>query len=125
MPELTYMYHCHILTHEDSIGGGMMHQFVVTNEGACLSSIDEAESQKPTMELFPNPSTGVLYLKGQSNYPSKASILDLQGRLMREQQIPALDGNATINIDGLPNGLYFVEWRTQRGVVTGKLVVQR
>jgi hypothetical protein len=44
---------------------------------------------------------------------------------MREQQIPALDGNATINIDGLPNGLYFVEWRTQRGVVTGKLVVQR
>jgi FtsP/CotA-like multicopper oxidase with cupredoxin domain len=125
MPELTYMYHCHILTHEDSLGGGMMHQFIVTNEGACLSSIDEAESKKPTMELFPNPSTGILHLKGQSNYPSKTSILDLQGRLMREQQIPALDGNATINIDGLPNGLYFVEWRTQRGVVTGKLVVQR
>ncbi len=124
-PELTYMYHCHILTHEDSLGGGMMHQFIVTNEGACVSSIDEAESKKPTMELYPNPSTGILYLKGQSNYPSKTSILDLQGRLMREQQIPALDGNATINIDGLPNGLYFVEWRTQRGVVTGKLVVQR
>lgn len=125
MPELTYMYHCHILTHEDSIGGGMMHQFVVTNEGACATSVDEAESKKPTMELFPNPSTGILHLKGQSNDPSKASILDLQGRLMREQQIPALDGNTTINIDGLPNGLYFVEWRTQRGVVTGKLVIQR
>jgi hypothetical protein len=77
------------------------------------------------MELYPNPSTGILQLKGQSNEPSKASILDLQGRLMREQQIPALDGYTTINIDGLPNGLYFVEWRTQSGVVTGKLVIQR
>jgi bilirubin oxidase len=125
MPELTYMYHCHILTHEDTIGGGMMQQFVVTNEGACASSVDEVESKKPTMELFPNPSTGILQLKGQSNEPSKASILDLQGRLMREQQIPALDGYTTINIDGLPNGLYFVEWRTQSGVVTGKLVIQR
>ena len=122
----TYMYHCHILTHEDSGGGGMMHQFVVTNESPCLgSSGTEAEGKRSTMVLFPNPATGVLYLKGQSTLPSTVNITDLQGRRLRGQPLPAFEGNATINIDGLPDGLYLVEWRTYQGVTTGKLVVFR
>ncbi len=123
----TYMYHCHIVHHEDAIGGGMMHQFVVTDVAPCHDVMMgiSTESERPTMALFPNPAEGTLHLKGQSAKPSTVSIMDLQGRRIREQQLPTFEGDAAINIEGLPNGLYLVEWRTHKGAVTGKLVVQR
>ncbi|MFN0213187.1 MAG: multicopper oxidase domain-containing protein [Saprospiraceae bacterium] len=122
-----YMYHCHILTHEDVGGGGMMHQFVVTNEGPCAGSGVDTEADGPIMTLFPNPSTGVLNMKGESarSHNSTLSILDLQGRLIREQNLHHFHGEASIDIDGLSNGMYLVTWKTGMGTVTGKLVIQR
>jgi bilirubin oxidase len=123
-PMNTYMYHCHILTHEDSIGGGMMHQFVVTN---CIgsSSAPEAGSESPAMTLVPNPEEGMLHLKGQSTKPSTLTIFDIQGRHVRGEQIPAFNGNATINIGDLPSGFYLVEWITENGVTTGRMIVSK
>ena len=119
-----YMYHCHILTHEDAIGGGMMHQFVVTDDPVCIVSTRNADDL-PEMKLFPNPSTGALFLEGQSAKESRVKIVNVQGRLVREQKLPAFEGNVRIDIDGLSHGLYLVEWRTATGTVTGKLVVDR
>lgn len=123
-PMNTYMYHCHILTHEDSIGGGMMHQFVVTNEGACASSsFPGTGTSAPAMVLLSNPTEGAIYLRGRSGKPSTLAIFDFQGRRMRGQQLPAFDGDTRINTDGLPSGLYLVEWRTPGGATTGKVVL--
>ncbi|MFN0214543.1 MAG: multicopper oxidase domain-containing protein [Saprospiraceae bacterium] len=122
-----YMYHCHILTHEDIMGGGMMRQFVVTKEGPCAGSGVDTEADRPSMMLFPNPSTGVLNMKGESarSHNSTLSILDLQGRLIREQNLHHFHGEASIDINGLSNGMYLVTWKTGMGTVTGKLVIQR
>ena len=121
-----YMYHCHILTHEDHVGGGMMHQFVVANAPACLGVVGVgSENEPPSMKLFPNPSDGVLYLKGHSPMHSTVNILDLHGRRLREQHLHAFDGDTGIDIDGLSNGFYLVEWETPMGTVSGKLVLQR
>ncbi len=123
-PMNTYMYHCHILTHEDSIGGGMMHQFVVTNEGACASSSYPGTGNNgPAMVLLSNPTEGAIYLRGRSAKPSTLAIFDFQGRRIRGQQLPAFDGDARINTEGLPSGLYLVEWRTPGGATTGKVVL--
>lgn len=123
-PMNCYMYHCHILTHEDSVGGGMMHQFVVTNEAACaVTSVPGPVTERPSMVLLSNPADGALYLKGRSSMPSTVTISDLQGRRVRSQQLPAFDGETTIDINNLSCGLYMVEWRTFGGVTTGKVVV--
>lgn len=122
----SYMYHCHILTHEDSIGGGMMHQFVVTNQGACVNaSIIDPGQGGPEMELIANLLEGTLYLKGESAKASTLAIFDTQGRHIRGQQLQAFNGDTRINIQGLPSGLYLIEWRTENGVATGKVVLAR
>ncbi|MFN0213863.1 MAG: multicopper oxidase domain-containing protein, partial [Saprospiraceae bacterium] len=121
-----YMYHCHILPHEDNIGGGMMRQFVVTDDhGYCPPMVDnEEQSSLPSMDLFPNPTEGSLFLRGHSTLPSTVNIFDLQGRVVRTQEIAAFEGNVAIDIEGIANGLYLLQWRTDRSAVTGKIVVQ-
>lgn len=122
----TYMYHCHILPHEDDIGGGMMHQFIVTNQADCAEQVGvNEENTPPSMLLFPNPTDGMLYLQGYATQSSTVNVFNIQGRLMRAQQIPAFEGDVALDIDGLPTGLYLVEWRTHKGSVTRKVVVQR
>lgn len=48
--EVPYMYHCHILPHED---GGMMGQFVVVEEETILS----LEEIRSSVRVYPNPVT--------------------------------------------------------------------
>ena len=120
----SYMYHCHILTHEDSIGGGMMAQFVVTDESPCTSSsVIEVTSNSPTMSLLTSATDGILYLKGQAQESSTVTIVNMQGRQMLNEQLPAFNGYTPINISELTTGLYLLEWRTEDGVLTGKVMV--
>lgn len=123
-PHHAYMYHCHILTHEDSIGGGMMHQFVVTDDPVCIVSTHNA-ADLPVMKLYPNPSSGDLFLEGQSEKESRVKIVNLQGRLISEQKLPAFDGALPIGTDNMSPGMYLVVWETEKGKVTSKLVVER
>lgn len=119
-PMYSYMYHCHILTHEDSIGGGMMHQFVVVD---CISSsVEKAESASSAMSLTANE--GALRLKGASDAPSTLALVDLRGRRVRTLDLAPFNGEAVIDTRGLSCGAYLVEWRTRDGVHTGKVVVR-
>lgn len=125
MPMNTYMYHCHILPHEDSIGGGMMQQFVVTDMGPCISSSVEEEKVLPAMVLVTNSAAGTLQLRGSAGGESTVTISDMQGRRLRREGLPPFNGAATIDIGGLPSGPYVVEWETETGRATGKIVVAR
>ena len=121
-----YMYHCHILTHEDSVGGGMMQQFVVTNQGVCESSyVVDAKSDNAEMQLIPHGSEGTLSIRGGAEMPSTITIVNLQGRQVSRQQLPVFVKSFTINIGDLPSGLYLIEWRTHDNVMTGKVEVLR
>lgn len=125
----SYMYHCHILTHEDHIGGGMMHQFIVVNPGvAPLCSITTQLSDKQVIQsemmLFPNPSTGDLYLQGEAIKPSSIRMMDAQGRLVKEQLLPVFTGHIKLNTEGLAKGLYMIEWRTNNESHLKKFVLE-
>ncbi|PIY34495.1 MAG: hypothetical protein COZ08_01590 [Bacteroidetes bacterium CG_4_10_14_3_um_filter_42_6] len=117
------MYHCHILTHEDSEGGGMMHQFVVTDEGSCNIGIDE-ENASNEVVLFPNPARDELRLKGKSLNPVVVRIINLQGQILLEQTLPAFNGIVPIDIKGLSRGLFIVQWNSVEGMITKKVIIQ-
>ena len=121
---LAYMYHCHILTHEDSEGGGMMHQFVVTDQGFCGTVALEERKLPDNLELFPNPTHKELFIKGELNQFSRIRIIDLQGRTLREQELTPFKGQSPINIKGLQPGFYLVIWQTAEGFSSGKLLIQ-
>jgi blue copper oxidase len=125
IPQNGYMYHCHILTHEDSIGGGMMHQFAVAAEPACLTTdVDEVPLSEEQVLFYPNPTSGELYLQRESGDPGFLSIMDLQGRILKTQTFPASYGDMPVHTAGLPKGMLLAVWQTQKGIVTRKIILR-
>jgi FtsP/CotA-like multicopper oxidase with cupredoxin domain len=121
----SYMYHCHILTHEDQEGGGMMHQFVVTSDPSCTPvDVEEVILEENGMLLFPNPAGNELFMAGKSNITSTVRVVDIQGRTIKQQQLGAFEGQVPIDISGLQPGMYVVLWCNERGETARKLVVR-
>ncbi|WNJ20955.1 multicopper oxidase domain-containing protein [Pontibacter sp. G13] len=121
---LSYMYHCHILTHEDSLGGGMMKQFVVTNEGPCARSNSIYDRLAQDWKLYPNPASETLFLQADMEYPSEVTIIDLQGRVVRQEKLGPIEGLAPIDVSHLKTGFYLVRWSNPLGWDTRKVLIQ-
>ncbi|MBL0020723.1 MAG: multicopper oxidase domain-containing protein [Bacteroidetes bacterium] len=112
---IPYMYHCHLLHHEDD---GMMGQFLVMNPATGAS---DAVHNSVEWTLFPNPATDEIQLlwKGNSMRQAKLQILDSQGKIVLNQSFPA---NGTVNIDGLSAGIYLLKVSTREGVSVKKFL---
>jgi bilirubin oxidase len=54
---IPYMFHCHILMHEDD---GMMGQFVVSPNAVGISPVSVSHNNE--LQLYPNPAAGLLHL---------------------------------------------------------------
>jgi blue copper oxidase len=119
----TYYYRSAMIPTQNK---GMIGQFVVWNQvrNPPVNTNNE-ELPAQTMTLFPNPNnTGVLYLKGNSDGQSLIRIMDVQGRIVREGLLPAMNGTGVIDIQGISRGLYFVEWTTEEGIATQKVIIE-
>ncbi len=103
---IPYMYHCHMLNHED---GGMMGAFTVVD-------IAKVEDQKMTkgITLFPNPSNGTymtVKLHNQSEKVFSYIIIDELGRMVYQNNFPITERNNLISfpIDKLAPGNYILK----------------
>lgn len=106
-----YMYHCHMLTHED---GGMMGQFVVNSPVGI--GVKENKLENRNLVLYPNPGTDKVYVKLEKKI-STYYVTDVMGKIV-------LNGNINttknfIDIGELKNGVYFVKFE---GSITHKLI---
>ncbi|MEM6271064.1 MAG: multicopper oxidase domain-containing protein [Bacteroidota bacterium] len=136
----TYMYHCHILTHEDGYYAlgynstvpntpnieqrehwGMMQQFVVWDGTV---SRDLSQPLGPELTLFPNPAGDELNLNGDCTKLSTLKVYDLQGKLLMEKLLRPFSGTKTVDISDLQRGLVVVEWTSPEGRYTRKLIVE-
>jgi len=109
---MPYMYHCHLLTHEDD---GMMGQFLVRD--TATSSVIQ-NSEKLNVKLFPNPfsdkATLLLDIDPAENL--SLEIYNFQGKMLRNLQ-KISSKNIEIDRKGLPSGNYFYVLRAD-----GKLI---
>ena len=79
------------------------------------------------MELYPNPATGrvSLRLPGAATRTATIEVLDALGRSVRQLSATVGDATAaTLELAGLPAGLYAVRVRTTEGLYLGRLVVE-
>ena len=120
-PRNSYMYHCHILPHEDR---GMMGQFVVWDGSVITNTEDVPIQLNQSIKLYPNPTSGQLYLDGISEKESQLRVFDIQGKLLRSQSLQPFNGVHSFSIEGLPKGLVFVEWMTEKGRFMSKVVLE-
>jgi len=114
-PDVPYMYHCHLLTHEDR---GMMGQFIVSNP---LSINDGYLDTK--LKIYPNPTDGLLYIEFEEDVSlSNIEIYDLLGRIILDATIN-IQGN-NIRISELPAGLLFLKIHANNQTLTKKIIVK-
>jgi endonuclease I len=79
------------------------------------------------LELYPNPATGrvSLRLPGAATRAATIEVLDALGRAVRQLSAPVGEATAaTLELAGLPAGLYAVRLRTAEGLYLGRLVVE-
>lgn len=92
---LPYMYHCHILTHEDM---GMMGQFIVYDP----LGIKETQS---TYKLYPNPSNTSLFFESAFSNET-CMVTDQFGREVFKGNL--IDGSLHLDLGEISNGMYLL-----------------
>ncbi len=120
-----YMYHCHILEHEDR---GMMGQYTVIDTGT--SSVFELTNLKSGIRVFPNPLTGksfqVEIASGKADTYT-LTLINSNGQLIRTFDFNTPLGKEThihsINVDGVSPGIYTVSLTSQRDTYIQKLII--
>ncbi|MBK9525527.1 MAG: multicopper oxidase domain-containing protein [Bacteroidetes bacterium] len=114
---MPYMYHCHILMHEDD---GMMGQYVVLPN---TSGVQENGNQN-LFSLYPIPVTDELNLKFSFSASGKISVHDLMGRIIMSDSIQNGQRNLILNTSMWKDGIYFISLEWNGKIETQKLIVQ-
>lgn len=100
-----FMYHCHILMHEDD---GMMGQFVIVPNQTGINSISKTNNN---LTVYPNPSNTSfsINLKNTDEKIERLELFNLQGERLFEKQINNMNDANNIDISKLSTGTYFVK----------------
>ena len=112
-----YMYHCHILMHEDD---GMMGQFIVTpGNPISVPTFDGGKG----IDLFPNPARQTVTIKTNVNGDeAHITVTDLTGRVFFDTI--TVQDLISLNVADWPRGMYLINVTSGTSVTVRKLVVQ-
>ena len=112
---IPFMYHCHMLTHEDM---GMMGQFIVTDPSASIE-----EDKINTFNFYPNPINGDDFtIEFTDSKERIITVQDAQGRIVKSEST-SLD-QFNLNLSGLDNGVYIITVNVN-GNYTSKRIVKQ
>ncbi|MDQ3101311.1 MAG: multicopper oxidase domain-containing protein [Bacteroidota bacterium] len=117
-PMTPYMFHCHLLMHEDE---GMMGQFLVVDP----TGISE-QAGHPSLIIAPNPiSDGTCRISGQKMQGLlKAEVIDGSGRVISSRQVFATENAFNLELGTLGTGTYLLRIGDGAGHITfGKMNV--
>lgn len=97
-----YMYHCHLLHHEDD---GMMGSYRVLD----TSSTGVQELHEGNFAVYPNPATNTVFIQFKNEVPSaEIKVLNVLGEAILYQTMTS-SSNTTLDISTLNNGIYFIQ----------------
>ena len=115
-PNTPYMYHCHMLNHEDE---GMMGQFVVVDN---TTSTNMPQENQTSIHLFPNPASESVFIQSNSEI-EKILVYDQFGRLIQTNRVRSVK-LFEMGLTQLPAGVYILKIFTEDGASCAKLVVE-
>ena len=108
-----YMFHCHMLTHEDE---GMMGQFIVRSQKTAGISFVEDD-----LIIYPNPVRSGVYIELESgNIMEQTEIFDATGRLVHSELIKGL--NKLFLAFNYSSGIYTIRVSSGNQIVQKKLI---
>jgi hypothetical protein len=81
------------------------------------------------LQVYPNPATGVFYLKLSNLYRGNVhlQLFDLTGRLIQKQDLRKTETQlqSSLNVENLPSGLYLLRLQQGEKYVMQKLTIKR
>lgn len=84
------------------------------------SNIISVELNQPSqVGLFPNPTSGEVFVKKGNATDCSVKILDMEGNVVMEKD---LFSNNLIDLRGQPNGIYFIEILTGSGITVNRII---
>jgi hypothetical protein len=85
------------------------------------------EPRKASVLVFPNPTDGGFAIhKGEIRLPAHLQILNIQGNIVFEQELPfSADKTVSMNVASLSSGLYMIKLISKEIIYTGKVVIIR
>jgi bilirubin oxidase len=112
-----YMYHCHLLHHEDD---GMMGQFIVMPDKTAVKPVNkDAEIQ-----LYPNPATASLTITTNNQTPSPTDNLTIYNAIGAKVYSAPLQHSHTVSTNTWPAGIYHAVITVNNEVINRALVVE-
>ncbi|ASS47376.1 MAG: hypothetical protein A3D31_16160 [Candidatus Fluviicola riflensis] len=113
-----YMYHCHLLHHEDD---GMMGSFLVYDPFAGINDVTE----NSTFVAFPNPSSEEWNITGEwGNAGFSLELTDAHGKIVLTDNYSNLPSKESVRIPNsiLRSGIYFLTIISETGIEKLQLV---
>ncbi|MCC5916970.1 MAG: T9SS type A sorting domain-containing protein [Cryomorphaceae bacterium] len=80
-----------------------------------------------SIQLFPNPSKGEVFFNGlkPEHGKHKFVVSDASGKSVHIEVKDVIDRNFSMDLSGLPNGVYFIEINTDEGTVTKTMLIKK
>lgn len=114
--DVPYMYHCHMLHHEDD---GMMGSFRVIDTNATDIQSDNAIN----FLIYPNPAANTLFIQLDNNTNwVEIKIVNILGEVLYNRQEKAND-HILIDTSELPAGTYTLNLETNMGNISKKIII--
>jgi len=107
-----YMYHCHMLPHEDE---DMMGQFVVT-----CKVLNTEENKEGYFSVYPNPSNATFTIQFEKPVNGTLIITDILGQIVFTG--PINSNSIAVDLSDLANGIYTFAVETEIGVTTRRVI---
>ncbi|MFD1064348.1 M4 family metallopeptidase [Winogradskyella litorisediminis] len=102
--------------------GWYLDEIAVYNCNFALS-VKDFDNLASAISIYPNPSKGIFNLKKSSQVDlEKASIFDINGRLIKTINLKTMNTETQFNINNATPGLYFVEIYSEKGKHTFKVL---
>lgn len=119
-PMTPYMYHCHMLAHEDE---GMMGQFLVWDY---TTGILTNTNNIGAIAVYPNPSNHAWFVKiADAGSILSLCVTNISGKVMdTSRSVVIREGEFKIENEEFTPGVYFLDVRTSKGRKNLKLIKQ-
>jgi blue copper oxidase len=102
-PVVPYMFHCHLLHHEDD---GMMGTFLVID--AATIGITEAGVTAGHLSVYPNPASEYVTLAWADLKAEELVIYNTFGQMVMIKKIDGTEPDLTVRTSGLAAGIYYL-----------------
>jgi len=126
-----YVWHCHILSHEDHEMMRPFHVGPLPAAGLKSESVEKVSIENlADFRLYPNPMSDqgfVEFILEQSSSVS-IKIFDLDGRLIKSDNLGVIQEGShshSLSVDQLDNGIYVLELNTGKKLHRERIVISR